>query len=308
MSSSSSTDTAPSAPRSDSRGRSTSRKRKKKSPPPASIPLTKDQELKALFCRRLKEKYYATVADEHKRIHPKLLDRNRVDLVVKPVLTITSGEHPVILTCLLQYSRVSLFHSIVRFTTGQVAQLHFQFSDFINLLNDSNMHLLLNQTNLGFRSECVREFLKSVTPIDQQLAVNADIIILKDKRTQVVLVYNLHGAGNYIAAKIHGEGMYDTTRKLLVNLAIMRIICCPAVGTLPILLQACIIANREHVEANIGSFLPLDANEQIFSYKEESLNSLLTFVRKNAPKSYNAFFIHAIKQDNNFGIVCLDNE
>ncbi len=274
------------------------------SPSPASIataaecaPLPRNEGLKNLFVTMLCDRYRKSISG-----NAHLMDPRSMDLVVKPIIKHVTGESPAIITCLLQYSEVSLFHSIFRFVTGQVEQLHFQYADVMTLLNDSNLYRLMNNQTIAFRTECMQAFIADIMPPDQIIAANAEIIILQQDSIQLVILYAIHGAANSVAVKIHGEGKYSTCTHLLINLSILQMVCCRFLCHLPKLAKACI---EQHHRTE---FLPEDGRDRLLRPPDKrTVTKYFASVRKKTERAYWAFFMAGIRQENNFGVVPIDD-
>lgn len=288
------------------RGRSTRRKAKRKSPSskvpdgiaketPAPAPC-KNEGLKNLFITMLRDKFAAAITNK-----PYLNNPQTMDLVVKPIIKYVTGEPPAIITCLLQYSKDSLFHSIYRFITGQVEQLHFQYVDVMNLINDIQLYRMMNEETIAFRTDCMREFIEHIMPPDQLLASNTEIIILRQDNIQLVILYATHGATNNIAVKIHGEGKYMTCEYLLISLSIMQFVCCRYLCNTPCLIDACIEQHKR------SPFLPASGRKRLLDSADgHNAAKYLSSIRTKTMKTYWACFMSGIRKENNFGVVPLD--
>lgn len=294
------------------RGRSTRRRIKRRSPSAtatnanattnATTPTTnaprpppQNEGLKNLFVTMLYDKFRVDVIGQ-----TQLSDPKSMELVVRPIVKYVTGEPPVIITCLLQYSSASLFHSIYRFITGQVEQLHFQFTDVMTLLNDNKLYRLMNEEPIAFRTECMRAFMEAIVPADQVLAVNVEIVILRQDSIQLVILHAVHGAANNIAVKIHGDGKFLTCSQLLAHLSIMQFLCCRFLNEMGILIEACL---RQH---RIAPFMPASGMERLIDPKK--LPRYVASIRRKATRTYWTLFMSGIRKENNFGVVPYDDD
>lgn len=287
------------------------RKRKKKRPPPPPppssaaksklvqpAPVSAKDHIKTIFVNLLRDKYEESVQSHKEHLN----DANTMDLVIKPIVKYVTGEPLTIITCLVQYSKKSLFHSIHRYVTGQVSQLHFQFAELMKLVNNNQIFRLVNNESIEFRTQCIQAFLEEIAPLEQKIACNVEIIVLLQDNIQVAILHAEYGSSNSIAAKIHGDGNFTTCMRVLISLQIMILTCArPLCNTIRII-RACIEAHSDQ------PFLPTPGRSQMLHPKNRAaFDVFIETVNRKCERTYWKFFNRIASQENNFGVVLMDD-